>query len=60
MRVTRCDRCGKELGYKDELFIVEISNRAGYRTCAPDLYDLCKDCNETLEAWLTANRGVLP
>lgn len=60
MRITRCDRCRKELGCEDDLFIVEISDRAGFRICAPDLYDLCKDCKETLETWLKANRWVLP
>ena len=58
MTIRKCDRCGKEIEYNDDLFLAEIIIRSGYRTCAPDLYDLCKDCKETLDAWLTANRGV--
>ena len=57
MRITRCDRCGKLLGYKDELFIVEVNNRVTYRTCAPDLYDLCTDCKIALEVWMNAYNG---
>lgn len=60
MRITRCDLCGKELRRDDNLFIIEISDRAGFRICAPDLYDLCKDCKETLETWLKAYRWELP
>ena len=57
MTILKCDRCGREIDPKTA-FIVEIGTYKYSRTVQPDHYDLCDDCKETLERWLTANRGI--
>ena len=52
MTVIKCDRCGKEIQNPDDVFIVEAGFRGYQKMCRPDRYDLCKDCAETLLAWL--------
>ena len=57
MTILKCDRCGKEIDPQTAK-ILEIGDYKYHRTVQPNHYDLCEDCVETVECWLTANRGI--
>ena len=56
MIVTKyvCDRCGKEIKNKNEIYKAEVSEGLGEPalSCAHDSFHLCKDCVKILLTWI--------